>query len=82
MNLSKKLNICGCATLGFKIFSNAALHVNIIAHPRFIVTALVQKDLSCLYLSTNTLCKQEICIGYAKTLLVELNMYGIKPAVQ
>ena len=33
LGLSEKLDICGCAALGFKIFSNAALHVNIIAHP-------------------------------------------------
>ena len=33
LNLSGKLDICGRAALGFKIFSNAALRVNIIAHP-------------------------------------------------
>ena len=35
LNLSGKLDICGRAALGFKIFSNAALRVNIIAHPCF-----------------------------------------------
>ena len=33
LNLSGKLDICRRAALGFKIFSNAAFRVNIIAHP-------------------------------------------------
>ena len=33
LNLSGKLDICGRAALDFKIFSNVALRVNIIAHP-------------------------------------------------
>ena len=46
LNLSGKLDIGGRAALGFKIFANVALRVNIIAHPccNLLVTSFLHRS--------------------------------------